>query len=336
MIATMRKLQLTEKEMRELERTADAPGTPPHVATRCRIILLKSQRLRSDMAVAAEVGASLRICRVWRLRYQQDGAEGLWHNFRPKAPKPPKRTGAVARFGVPHPALPRPTPVPVVAGPERLDVAGAYLSPQGHVVVASVDTRDMIQAPDLTRPAPPFRGHFRETINRGYLRHSLATLSAALNQATGALQGPAASASAPAPSGTGFLQFLQHLDEVWRKTHLGSTAKLHLIGCGFRVHNSVRQWLADHPRIILHLHPARAGWPGVAERWFRERAERPVRRGSLLGVPDLATAVERLTADPERKPGPFVWTIGARDIKARLTRGRRRLEEIRANAPGGI
>lgn len=70
-------MQLSEVQRQELERAVKAHDTPQQVAKRCRIILMKAQG-ESDEAIAGQIGVSRHTCRLWRRRYEQDGAEGLW------------------------------------------------------------------------------------------------------------------------------------------------------------------------------------------------------------------------------------------------------------------
>jgi transposase len=71
------RMQLSEVERQELEREINAHGTPQQVVKRSRIILLKG-RGESDEVIAGEVGVSRHTCRLWRQRYEREGAQGLW------------------------------------------------------------------------------------------------------------------------------------------------------------------------------------------------------------------------------------------------------------------
>ena len=68
---------------------------------------------------------------------------------------------------------------------------------------------------------------------------------------------------------------------------------LHLIldNYGTHGHERVRQWLAQHPRFVLHFIPTSSSWLNLVERWFVERSQKTVRRGLFRSVQELEQSI---------------------------------------------
>jgi transposase len=350
-------MQLREEQRQELERVVSAHGTPQQVAKRCRIILLKAQG-ESDAAIAERVGVSRHTCRLWRLRYEREGAEGLWHIAEGRGrkmreglaqrvlkatieTKPAGQTHwssrllakaqgvhatTVWRIWRDHQLQPHRTKGFKLSRdpkfvPKLLDVVGVYLNPPSHAVVLCVDEKSQIQALDRTQPGLPIKRGRCGTMTHDYVRHGTTTLFAALNVARGTVHGQCF----PRHRNTEFLRFLRHLDQLYP-----DPLELHLIldNYGTHGHENVRRWLAKHPRFKIHLIPTSSSWLNLVERWFAELTNKAVRRGSFTSVPDLIAAIERFITHYNLAPKPFVWTAKAEDILAKIDRCRQRLEQI--------
>jgi len=122
-----------------------------------------------------------------------------------------------------------------------------------------------------------------------------------------------------------FLRFLRRLD-----SEFPDTTELHLIldNYGTHGHERVRQWLAKHPRFVLHFIPTRSSWLNLVERWFAQLSQKAVRRGAFRSVADLQQAIEEFMKSWNANPTPFVWTATVASILEKLTRCRRRLEQV--------
>lgn len=351
------RMQLSEVQRKELERAINAHDTPQQVVKRCRIILLKGLG-ESDEAIAGEVGVSRHTCRLWRQRYEQEGAEGLWSiaegrgrkmteglaqrvvkatletkpvgqthwSSRLLAKEQGVHASTVARIWADHRLQPYRTKGFKLSRdpqfvPKLLDVVGVYLNPPQNAVVLCVDEKSQIQALDRTQPGLPIKRGRCGTMTHDYVRHGTTTLFAALNVAEGTVHGQCF----PKHRNTEFLRFLRHLDKAYP-----GKVELHLIldNYGTHGHENVRRWLAKHPRFILHFIPTSSSWLNMVERWFSELTNKAVRRGSFTSVPDLITAIEDFITHYNRNPKPFVWTAKAETILAKLDRCRERLEQI--------
>jgi len=65
----------------------------------------------------------------------------------------------------------------------------------------------------------------------------------------------------------------------------------------------------------------------LVERWFREITDKAIRRGVFTSVPDLIAAIEAYLNAHNANPKPFVWTATAKDILAKVERGRVALQQ---------
>ena len=97
---------------------------------------------------------------------------------------------------------------------------------------------------------------------------------------------------------------------------------------GTHKHADVRRWLGRHQRFHLHFIPTSSSWLNQVERWFRDLDGKALRRGSFNSVPDLIAAIEDYLQANNDDPAPFVWTATAESILAKVTRARRKLEEV--------
>lgn len=105
---------------------------------------------------------------------------------------------------------------------------------------------------------------------------------------------------------------------------------LHLIldNYGTHGHPKVREWLARHPRFVLHFIPTSSSWLNLVERWFAELTQKSVRRGSFHSVDDLEQAIAAFLDAWNANPTPFVWTASVEKILEKVERCRRRLDQI--------
>ena len=80
----------------------------------------------------------------------------------------------------------------------------------------------------------------------------------------------------------------------------------------------MKKWLAKHPR--FHFIPTSSSWLNLVERWFRELADKRIRRGVFPSVPELEAAIHEYLETNNKAPKPFVWTASAQDIQAKVER----------------
>ena len=92
-------------------------------------------------------------------------------------------------------------------------------------------------------------------------------------------------------------------------------------------HPAVQEWLAKHPRFVMHFTPTSASWLNMVERFFRDITVNRLRRGEFTSVPELVAAIDEHVAHQNTKPKPFIWTKTAADILQKVIRARAWLDE---------
>lgn len=196
-----------------------------------------------------------------------------------------------------------------------VDVVGLYLNPPEHALVLSCDEKSQIQALNRTQPGLPMKRGRAGTFTHDYKRHGTTTLFAALNT----LDGSVISMCQPQHRHGEWLKFLRLID---RKTPKHLT--LHLIVDNYATHKhpAVQEWLAKHPRFVMHFTPTGASWLNMVERFFRDISEQRIKRDSFTSVAELELAIDLYVTHHNIDPKPFIWTASAADILAKVTRAK--------------
>ncbi len=202
------------------------------------------------------------------------------------------------------------------------DVIGVYLTPPQNAIVLCVDEKSQIQALDRTQPGLPLKPGRCGTFTHDYKRNGTTTLFAALQLAEGRVIGECYQQHRHQE----FLRFLKRLDGEFP-----ADKALHLVldNYGTHAHAKVRDWLAKHPRFVLHFIPTSSSWLNLEERWFAELSQKSVRRGSFHSVEDLERAIADFMSAWNANPVPFVWTASVEKILEKVERCRRRLEQLK-------
>ena len=103
---------------------------------------------------------------------------------------------------------------------------------------------------------------------------------------------------------------------------------MHLILDNYATHKhpDMQRWLARHKRFHLHFTPTSSSWLNLVERWFRERTDKALHRGSFNSAPELITVIEGFPEAHNEDPKPFVWTAAESNL-AKVRRGRLSLQQ---------
>lgn len=187
------------------------------------------------------------------------------------------------------------------------DIVGLYIDPPDKAVVLCVDEKSQIQALERTQPLLPVSLGVPERRSHDYVRHGTTTLFAALDAATGRVIGKCFRKH----RATEFLKFLKLIDES-----VPPTLDVHLILDNYSTHKteSVKRWLARHPRFHVHFTPTYSSWINLVESWFSILTRRVIKRGSHRSTRQLETAITSYLEETEANPRPFVWTKTADEI----------------------
>jgi transposase len=181
------------------------------------------------------------------------------------------------------------------------DVIGLYLGSPANAVVLSIDEKPCIQALDreqgwLKMPD----GRALTGFAHEYRRHGTTNLFAALDVATGCVQG----ACFQRKRRDEFLRFLDTL------VAQNPGRELHLVLDNLSVHklDEEHQWRKKHPQVHFHFTPTHASWLNQIEAWFSILSRSALSGASFQSVRELIQAIERFIVVYNQTAMPFVWT----------------------------
>ena len=128
------------------------------------------------------------------------------------------------------------------------DVIGLYLNPPQHAAVFSVDEKTAIQAPDRKDPVLPLSPGRAERHGFEYFRHGTLSLYAAFNTKTGEVLGKTATRHTSA-------EFVAFLSDIVANQPCGK--EIHVIADNLSAHKTkgVQEFLDQHGRVHRHFTP---------------------------------------------------------------------------------
>jgi transposase len=305
---------LDDAERQQLERWTRRRTSAQALAQRARIVLLAAEGLKNT-EIAERLGIHRSVAARWRSRFVEHRLDGLTDEPRPGRPRTvsddkveevivktletapkdathwstrsmAKEVGltqsAVLRiwqaFGLqPH----RQESWKLSKDPQFIDkvrdVVGIYLNPPERAVVLCVDEKSQIQALDRTAPILPMLPGTPQRATHDYKRAGTSSLYAALDLTTGKVIGALHSRHRAIE----FKKFLQTIDR-----EVPADLDVHLVLDNSSTHKTpaIRDWLAAHPRFVLHFTPTSSSWLNLVERWFAELTTKKLRRGAHRSV----------------------------------------------------
>ncbi len=190
------------------------------------------------------------------------------------------------------------------------DVIGLYLKPPANAVVFSLDEKSQIQALDRLDPVLPLSPGRAERHGFEYKRNGTLSLYAALDVATGRVEGMTASShSSPV-----FVRFLDQLVATQPKRQ-----EIHIIADNFAAHKTkaVTAWLAEHPRVHLHFTPTYSSWLNQVELWFAKIERDMIARGIFTSTTDLRRKLLQYIRVHNKTCQPIQWSYS--NVKHRIT-----------------
>ena len=352
-------VSLADIDREQLERWIAAYGTPQQVALRCQMVLAAATG-RTNLEIGMQLGVNVKTVALWRSRFAQEGAQGLWSVAAGRGRKPtyssdkikvivqatlstkPKgmtqwscrqmaqaqgvSKSTISTIWRSHNLKPHRVKSFKLSRDARFlekltDVVGLYLNPPDQALVLCVDEKTQIQALDRTQPGLPMKKGRLGTMTHDYKRNGTPCLFAALE----VLQGKVIGQCYVRHRHQEFLKFLRRLD-----AEFSADLALHLVmdNYGTHTHPNVQAWLKRHPRFVCHFVPTSSSWLNLVERWFGELTRKRIRCGSFASVADLHKAIEEFLHAWNENPKPFVWTATVESIIAKLSRCRQTMESI--------
>ena len=189
-----------------------------------------------------------------------------------------------------------------------------------------VDEKSQIQALDRTAPILPMlpgvpgARHARLQALRDQV------LFAALDLATGKVLGKLHAATARSSSCSSSTR----IDRV-----VPADLDVHIVldNCATHKTPAIKKWLARAPPLRVALHPDRARWLNLVERWFGELTSKLLRRGAHRSVRALNADIRARMKTWNEDPRPFVWTKTADQILDSIARYCDRINDSRRSPP---
>jgi transposase len=344
---------LDEGTRAELERRVRAATTTQRDLRRALIVLLAADGV-SSRQISQEVGMHESHVAMWRQRFRAEGLKGLADQPRPGPPAKYGHDDILKIAALACSAKDPDEPVPTWTYQELADqlrdevgisrsqlwrilddldikphkvtgwlnrrddpefwtrvqeICGLYLDPPTQALVVSVDEKTGIQAKErvcATSPAGPGRPSRREF---EYIRHGTVSLMAALEVHSGAV-------SARDIARNNSVTFIDFLTELESKIAPG--LQIHLILDNGPSHTShlTTDWIAQHPRFVVHYTPKHASWVNQVELFFSILTRKALRRGNFSSRTDLVAKIMRFIAEYNQTAGPFAWTYSGQPLKA--------------------
>ena len=345
-----RSIDLNDKEREQLMSFANSRSLAHAQVIRAKIVLLAAEGM-TNIEIAERVDTTRETVGKWRIRFFEQGIEGLYDELRTGRPrsipdeevatlikrtletKPEGATHWSCRtmaeatgiskstvqrvwnaFGLqPH----RQRHFKLSTDPffvEKLrDVVGLYLNPPDHAVVLCVDEKSQCQALERSQPMLPMELGYVEGVTHDYVRHGTTTLFAALDIANGQVL----TDCKPHHRHQEFLAFLRLIDK-----EVPEDLDVHIILDNYASHKhpKIKGWLARHERFHMHFTPTYSSWLNQVERWFAIITNRAIRRGSFSSVKELIAKIEAFVAVWNSDHVPFAWHATAESILQKISR----------------
>jgi transposase len=180
------------------------------------------------------------------------------------------------------------------------DIIGLYLNPPRHAAVFCVDEKTAIQALDRLDPVLPLSPGRAERHGFEYFRHGTLSLYAALDTATGRVQGKTTARHTSR-------EFIAFLREVVARCP--GNQQIHIILDNLSAHKTtlVQEFLQQNPRVHFHFLPTYSSWLNQVELWFAKIEREVIARGIFTSVSDLARKLRRYINAYSANARPFRW-----------------------------
>jgi transposase len=350
------RLKVTRSQRRGLRRLARSSSLPHRVVVQSRALLLAADGVANE-EIARRCDTTPDTVRRWRTKFEAGGVDAVGSILPGRGRKPEIDQATVdaivhdtlhtvpedgstawstrtlaARYGVGKDTVARiwrvrnlrPWKVDTFKlsndpdfEAKLVDVVGLYVDPPERAVVFSFDEKTQCQALDRTQPSLPLKPGRGRTMTHDYKRHGTIDLFAALNVATGEVLHRTRKRHTAAD----VLAFFK-----WIDPHVPRHLDIHVVLDNLSAHSApaVTEWLEHPKRSRWHLHftPTSASWLNLVEGWFALLTNRRLRAGSFDSVDALVDAIDLWATHWNDDPKPFVWHAPAKQIIAKVKRGR--------------
>ena len=192
------------------------------------------------------------------------------------------------------------------------DVVGLYMAPPKNAVVLCIDEKPSIQALERAQGYLKLpNGRALTGHSHDYKRHGTTTLFAAFEVATGKVK-------AAHKKRRRRKEFLDFMDEI---VAAYPNRRLEVILDNLNTHRKNDNWLKRHPRVTFHYTPTRASWLNQVEGWFSILQGQSLTGASFIAVAQVKEHIDAFIEAYNEDAEPFVWTKSK--VHQRRVKGRR-------------
>ena len=179
------------------------------------------------------------------------------------------------------------------------DIIGLYLNPPQNALVLSVDEKPTIQAIERTTGyVKTSSGKIVQGMKNTYKRHGTVNLFAALEVATGMIQGK----TTQTKKREDFQRFMEDVVGDYP-----ADQEIHVILDNLSTHKKNEDWLAKYPNVTFHFTPTSASWLNQVEIWFGILGRKALTGASFPSQTHLIQAIEDFMSVYNQNAAPFVW-----------------------------
>lgn len=179
------------------------------------------------------------------------------------------------------------------------DIVGLYLDPPENAMVLCVDEKPNIQALERkTGYIETHDGKVMRAYKSTYKRHGVLNLFAALEVATGQVQGR----TTKRKKKEDFLGFMSQIVGEYEPEQ-----EIHVILDNYSTHKRNDEWLARHPNVTFHFTPTSASWLNQVEIFFSILARKSLKGASFVTTDELAGHLSKFIEAHNRTAAPFKW-----------------------------
>ena len=348
MAKQIKKINLIDKEIKELQSISNKRTAPQQLVLRSKIILMTAKGIPVHK-ICKELNVSKVIVRKWKERFLEFGIEGLRDKARTGAPRkygpeirhkiaaeacnPPEGKthwsirDLAKHLGVDRGIVERVFKEQAIkphlvkyyhhsTDPEfeekMLNIIGLYLNPPENAIVLSVDEKTGIQALDRTQPVLPLQPHGKvKNIPFEYKRNGTTSLLAALEVHSGTITGRCEQRH----TNIEFISFLKELVKKYKR----KTNEIHIICDNYSAHKhkNVKEWLEQQENVYMHFTPTHASWLNQIEIWFSIMGRKVLKQGIFKSVKDLVKKIKDFIKLYNSDCQPFAWTYTGDPLKVK-------------------
>ena len=345
---TVEPLILTIEERREIERRVRAQTTAHHDRHRAQVVVLAADGV-SGRSIAREVGLSAQSVSKWRLRFFDQGLDGLddaERSGRPLVYGPTDRLVLMAKVTSELPEFTSQWSHSELYGAMTEAGIGISASQIGRILAADDARPHKVEGWLTPKDSPEFWERAADVCGR-YLSPYESAVVLSIDEKTGiqatSRKHPATKVASGRPArrefeykrhGTASLlaaldvttgeikatdiakndsaTFISFLDEI--DASIDASLKIHFVLDNGSSHTSkaTKAWFVAHPRFVIHHTPVHASWLNQVECLFSILSRKLLRRGEFSSREDLVAKMAAFIVHHGASATPFKWVYDAK------------------------